>query len=30
MYAKVLLEDGREVTIFRDLVKRGWYLQTYD
>ena len=30
MYFKVLLEDGREVAIFRDLVKRGWYLQTYD
>jgi hypothetical protein len=30
MYFTVLLEDGREVTIFRDLVKRGWCLQTYD
>ena len=30
MYFRVLMEDGREVTIFRDLVKRGWYLQTYD
>jgi hypothetical protein len=30
MYFRVLLEDGREVTVFRDLVKRGWYLQTYD
>jgi hypothetical protein len=30
MYFKVLLEDGREVTIFRDLVKCGWCLQTYD
>ena len=30
MYFKVLMEDGREGTIFRDLVKRGWYLQTYD
>ena len=30
MYFKVLMEDGREGTIFRDLVKRGWYLQAYD
>ncbi|MDA0988869.1 MAG: hypothetical protein O2783_07075 [Chloroflexi bacterium] len=30
MYFKVLLEDGREVTIFQDLVNKRWYLQSYD
>ena len=30
LYFKVLLEDGREMTIYRALVKRRWYLQSYD
>jgi hypothetical protein len=30
MYFRVLLEDGREITIFRDLVNKRWYLQSYD
>ncbi len=30
MYFRVLLEDGREITIFRDLVDKRWYLQSYD
>jgi hypothetical protein len=26
-YAKLVLEDGRIVTVYRDLVSRRWYLQ---
>ena len=26
-YAKLVLEDGRIVTVFRDLMSRRWYLQ---
>ncbi|MBT8396686.1 MAG: hypothetical protein HKO65_10415 [Gemmatimonadetes bacterium] len=26
-YAKLVLEDGRMVTVYRDLLSRRWYLQ---
>ncbi len=29
MYYRVLLEDGRETTVFQDLVTSGWYKQSY-
>ena len=29
MYYRVLLEDGRETTVFQDLVTPGWYKQSY-
>ena len=29
MYFKVLLDDGREVTVFRDLITDRWYQQAY-
>ncbi len=29
LYHKVLLEDGREITIFHDLITDSWYRQGY-
>jgi len=29
MYFKVVLTDGRAMTLFRDLLNGGWYRQSY-
>ena len=29
LYYKLALEDGRSVTVFRDLLNGGWYQQRY-